>query len=106
VSARKDDAGKPPLSLIPRLGLWAVGRVMGKGKVKYGAHNWRGGMDWSRLLDAAQRHITAFADGEDFDDGEGGTNELHLANAICCLLFLIEYYYRKIGNDDRYKEAS
>ena len=104
MSARKDDAGKPPISLIPRSGLLAVARVMAKGKIKYGAQNWRsgGGMDWSRLLDAALRHVLAFADGEDYDTGEGGSEELHLANAICCLMFLIEYYEKGIGKDDRF----
>lgn len=105
MSARKDDTGKPPISLIPRSALLAEARVMAKGKVKYGAHNWRdGGMDWSRLIDAAMRHLLAFADGEDFDTGPEGSGELHLANARCCLAFLIEYYERDLGRDDRYKQ--
>lgn len=108
MSARKDDAGKPPMSLIPRSALLAEARVLARGRDKYGAHNWRsgGGMAWSRLIDAAMRHLTAFADGEDIDDGEGGSGELHLANARCCLAFLIEYYEKKLGTDDRYRQPT
>jgi hypothetical protein len=102
MSARKDDQGKPPLSLIPRTALWAEARVMAHGADKYGRDNWRGGMSWSRLIDAALRHITAFADGEDIDNGEGGTGESHLANARCCLAFLIEYMEYELGEDDRH----
>ena len=105
MSARKDDAGKPPLSLIPRSALLAEARVMAKGAVKYGAHNWRQGMSWSRLLDAAMRHLTAYADGQDIDDGEGGSGESHLANARCCLAFLIEYAEQGLGEDDRFKPS-
>ena len=105
MSARKDDSGKPPLSLIPRSALYAEARVMATGAVKYCAHNWRGGMKWSRLIDAAMRHLTAFADGQDIDDGEGGSNESHLANARCCLAFLIEYAEKGLGEDDRYMTA-
>jgi hypothetical protein len=103
MSARKDDAGKPPISLIPTSALLAEARVMAKGREKYGAHNWRSGMKWSRVLDAALRHILAYADGQDIDDGEGGSGESHLANARCCLAFLIEYAEKGLGEDDRYK---
>lgn len=104
--ARKFDNGKPQIGLLPASAITAAARVMGKGREKYGPHNWRSGMDWSRLIDAALRHIFAFADGQDVDDGEGGSNELHLANAICCLAFLIEYYERGLGTDDRFKGKS
>jgi hypothetical protein len=105
MSARKDDTGKPPISLIPRSALLAEARVMASGAKRYGPNNWREGegLAWSRLIDAALRHITAFADGEDYDDGEDGSKELHLANARCCLAFLIEYYEKNLGKDDRYK---
>lgn len=103
MGAVKNDKGKAPLSLIPRSALIAEARVMAAGREKYTAHNWRGGMEWSRLLDAALRHITAFNEGQDYDDGEGGTGELHLANARCCLAFLIEYHEQGLGTDDRFK---
>ena len=72
---------------------------MAHGLQKYGRDNWRKGMDFSRLMDAALRHIYAFADGED-KDGETGLS--HLAHARCCLAFLLEYEGKSLGKDDRY----
>lgn len=100
VEAKKFDTGKPPLSLISRAALEEEARVMAFGAQKYDAHNWRKGMDFSRLMDAALRHIYAFADGEDKDPETGLS---HLAHARCCLAFLIEYEGTKIGTDDRFK---
>lgn len=97
--AVKFDAGKPPLCLISRTALLEEAKVMQFGVEKYGTHNWRGGMDFSRLMDAALRHVYAFADGEDLDKESGLS---HLAHARCCLAFLLEYQGKKIGTDDRY----
>lgn len=97
--AIKFDTGKPPLSLIPRTALEEEAKVMAFGAGKYGRDNWRGGMDFSRLMDATLRHVYAFADGEDKDKETGLS---HLAHARCCLAFLLEYEGKKIGKDDRY----
>ena len=78
---------------------------MATGAAKYGRDNWRQGMDWTRLADAALRHLHAWVDGEDLDEGEGGSGESHLANARCCLAFLLEYQAKGLGRDDRYKET-
>lgn len=98
--AIKFDGGKPPIALISRLALEEEARVMAYGEKKYGTHNWRAGMDYSRLLDASLRHILAYADGEDKDPETGLS---HLAHARCCLAFLSEYEQRGVGNDNRYK---
>lgn len=103
MSAVKFDAGKAPLSLIPRSGLEGIARVMAFGAKKYGRNNWRNGMDWSRLIDAGLRHVEAFNDGEDRDPETG---ELHLYHALCCFLFLAEYYECGLGSDDRYSSAN
>lgn len=105
MTAIKHDAGKPKVSLIPSTAILAEARALTKGLEKYAAHNWRqaGGMEWTRLIDSAMRHILAFADGKDRDDGDGGTGELHITNARACLGFLIDYYERNYGIDDRYK---
>lgn len=95
----KYDQGKPPLGLIPRQALIAEALVMQFGAEKYGRFNWMGGMDWSRLTDAALRHVTAFVDGED-NDPETGLS--HLAHARCCLGFLVAYAELGIGTDDRH----
>lgn len=96
----KDDAGKPPLGLIPRSAQLREARILAYGEAKYGRHNWRKGMRWSRLGDAAMRHLLAWMDGEDIDPESG---EPHLAHLRCCTGFLIEYAEHGLGTDDRYK---
>ena len=98
-SGVKYDSGKPRLGLIPRSALEAEATVLGFGADKYGVYNWRKGMDWMRLVDAALRHIYAFADGETYDPESG---EHHLAHARCCLGFLIEYERSHPEGDNRY----
>lgn len=97
--AFKLDDNKPPLGLIPRSALTEEAAVMGHGAVKYGAHNWRKGMAWSKYIDAAQRHILAWNEGEDLD-AESGLH--HLAHARCNLAFLIEYMVSCPELDDRH----
>lgn len=101
--AVKADSKKPCMALLPSSALVAITQVLDFGALKYDAHNWRKGMDWSRLLSAMMRHITAFNDGEDVD-AESGLS--HLAHAGCCILFLLEYENKKLGTDDRYKPES
>src|SRR5882757_7170258 len=94
----KFDQGKAPLSMLPRVALEQEAKVMEFGAKKYGKFNYRKGMKWSRLIDAALRHVYAFADGED-EDPE--THLSHLAHARCCLGFLLEYADDNLGEDDR-----
>ena len=96
----KKDVGKPPYSLISRAALDEEAKVMAFGSTKYGTHQWRGGMNFSRLMDALLRHAYAFADGEDCDHETGLS---HLAHVRCCAAFLLEYQGQKIGTDDRFK---
>lgn len=100
-SGVKHDSGKPPLDLLPTKGLIEIAKVMGEGKKKYGAQNWRNGMAWSRLVGAILRHVTAFNDGEDKDPETGLS---HLAHAGCGILFLLEYISTHPTLDDRYKK--
>ena len=95
----KNDQEKPPLSLLPVQAVEAVGRGLAFGAKKYGKHNWRGGMDHTRLSSAALRHIFAYIDGENLDTE---TNEEHIAHAICGLLFLLESRIKGYGRDDRH----
>lgn len=83
----KHDDGKPPISLIPRRAIEEEARVFGFGADKYGKGNWRGGLLYSRLIDAALRHVLAFADGEN-NDPESGLP--HTAHARACLAMLMQ----------------
>lgn len=98
--AVKFDGGKPPLGMISREALEQEALVLAFGAEKYGRDNWRKGMDFSRLADAALRHVYAFLDGEDADKETGLS---HLAHARCCLAFLLEYQGKRVGTDDRFK---
>lgn len=69
-------------------------------KTTEGAHNWRKGFEWSRLIGAAMRHLTAILDGEDTDPESGLPHVDHLA---CCVMFLSEHQKKNLGIDDRYK---
>ena len=96
--ATKHDKDKPKLSLVSRESLSGEARAMEYGMGKYGRNNYKSGMDWTRMLDASLRHITAFAGGETFDD-ESKLN--HLYHAKACLGMLIYYYENNLGEDDR-----
>lgn len=98
--ALKFDKNKPPLSMIPYAALKAEAQVLAFGASKYQRNNWKKEpvLDHSRLLDAALRHIAAYASGEDLDQ-ESGLN--HLAHARCCLGFLLHYIEQGLGKDDR-----
>jgi len=101
-TAVKHDGGtdKPSMGLIPQASLMEVAKVLDFGAQKYARHNWLLGMDHSRLSDAALRHIAQYLDGQETDD-ESGLD--HLAHGACCLLMLLQYRLKELGNDDRYK---
>lgn len=98
-TGQKFDQGKPALSLIDRGAMEELAAVLTFGAKKYTAHNWRKGIEYSRLSDAALRHIFAFIDGEDLDVESGLP---HLGHAMCCLMFLTWMSKNRIDLDDRH----
>lgn len=96
--ARFND-GKLRMSLVPASFARYCAAGLTYGAVKYEPHNWRKGFDWSQVLDSLHRHIGAFSEGEDVDDESGLP---HLALAACNLAFLIEFFDKGKGNDDRF----
>jgi hypothetical protein len=103
MSAVKFDQDKPLMSLLPFDALRAVAQILTFGAKKYGHHNWKGGMDWSRVQSAMLRHYEQFSEGEDVDKESG---LLHTAHLACNALFLLAYQLKGKGNDDRYKEIA
>lgn len=85
MSGVKHDSGKAPISLIPSEYIIGTAQVFGFGAAKYGAHNFRGGIAHSRLIDAALRHLTAINAGELIDKESGMA---HLFHASCSLAML------------------
>lgn len=98
-TALKFDSDKAMISLIDPVWLEDVSRVLMFGAEKYSKHNWKGGFKYSRLLDAAYRHIGAFNNGEE-NDPESGLS--HLDHAACCLMFLSWMVKNRPDLDDRY----
>ena len=98
----KHDTSKPDFSLLSPLALSYLTAVLDFGARKYAAHNWRKGIDQTRLIAAAMRHINAFNAGEDLDLETGLP---HMAHAMCCCMFSIEQMYAGEGKnpDSRYK---
>lgn len=110
----KHDDKKVDMTLFSWIWLVGVGRVLTKGKFKYAAHNWRGGLLICRLLAAVIRHILLFMAGQDTDsdpdcedckrgDCKKHTNEHHLYCASCGLMFACELLVTRPDLDDRYK---
>ena len=98
--ATKHDADKAPMELLSHEALLEIAKVFGFGAKKYGRFNYREGMEWSRVVGAAYRHLGAFNSGEDLDPESGLT---HLAHLGCCVMMLLDYYREHKSKDDRYK---
>ena len=85
----KYDGSKLRYSLLPLDSLQEVVKVLEFGAKKYAPDNWKHVDNAeARYWDAAMRHIVAYKL-EDKADSETGLS--HLAHAICCLLFLINF---------------
>lgn len=97
----KFDHGKRRVDLVPTEAINALAEVLTAGAVKYGEHNWRKGMDWSRVYSAAQRHMLAFWGGDDIDDESGMP---HLWHALTNMAFLVSYQALSVGLDDRWNQ--
>ena len=98
-AAVKFDQQKPPIDLIEPSFLTGIANVLAHGADKYAAHNWRGGIETSRLYAATQRHLNAFWSGEDIDPESGLP---HLYHAACSLMFLCWTTEVRSDLDDRW----
>lgn len=100
-SGTKHDQGKAPLDLIPYAGEEAIAQVLAFGAKKYAPGNWAKGIEYSRLISAAKRHIGAYASGEDVDPESGLS---HIAHAGCCIMFLLHMQKHRPDLDDRWSK--
>lgn len=96
----KYDADKPPMALLDPPFLEGVASVLGFGANKYAAHNWRNGIQYSRLISAAYRHLGAINRGENVDPESGLPHAYHLG---CCTMFLASMMQTRPDLDDRWK---
>lgn len=95
----KFDANKPSLDLIPLEALIGLGNVLTFGAKKYKRANWASGIEYSRLISAALRHLMAFNAGEDIDPESGLS---HVDHALCNLAFLSWMRIHRADMDDRW----
>lgn len=79
-----------------------------KPKDQTGDRNWEKGMKWGRVFGALQRHLWAWWQGKGpttksflFGELDSETGMSHLWHAGACVVFLISYEERKVGEDDR-----
>lgn len=100
MSGVKNDKDKPRVDLLDPLALEGIAAVLAFGAKKYAAHNWRGGISYSRLLGAAIRHTFAILRGEDTDPESGLPHVDHLG---CSWMFLSNMMKTRPDLDDRYK---
>lgn len=103
VGGLKHDQDKPRTDLLDYTFIEGISRVLGFGAIKYAAHNWRKGIQVSRLLGACLRHVFAFMGGED-NDPESGL--CHLYHAGCCLMFASWIMKNRPELDDRWKSPA
>jgi len=82
--------GKGRYDLITPFALRRLALIMEKGAKKYDDRNWEKGMEFSSLIDSAERHIEQFKMGLEDED--------HLAQA-CFNLFAI-IHFQELRRDD------
>jgi hypothetical protein len=100
MEGKKFDQGKPRVSLLSSDAILEVAKVATMGAQKYDDHNWRKGMKWSRLMDAAERHLLSYNKGDRIDNESSLS---HLAHVAWNILALIEYEKNNVGEDDLFK---
>lgn len=89
----KHDGGKLRYSLLPKGTITEVLKVLEFGAKKYAPDNWmKVDNAQTRYYDAVLRHITAWYEGEKFDQETGVS---HIAHALCCLHFLMWFELEK-----------
>lgn len=99
--AKKNDQQKPDLSLLPRPFLDEVARAFMVGQTKYGRYNYKNGMEVTRLIAAALRHITAYNEGEENDPEDG---QHHLGAAGACIAMILSQKQHGTLQDNRYQK--
>ncbi len=82
-ATRDSREGKGRFDLISPHFLKRIAKVLEKGAINHGDHNWKGGIKYSRLIDSSLRHITQY--------NSGMRDEDHIVQAVCNLMFLIHF---------------
>lgn len=95
------DNGKAPLANLPWAAVEGMSRVQAYGHGKYkDFNNYRKGMEVTRNLSCALRHIKEYLEGHDVD-AESGCHPLE--HALCRVSFVLQNIAEGKAIDDRYK---
>jgi Domain of unknown function (DUF5664) len=97
--ASKNDQAKPDISLLPKVFLESVAKAFMVGEKKYGRYNYCKGHEASQLIAAAQRHLTAWFEGEENDPVDG---QPHLGSVGACIAMLLRQQELGTLKDNRY----
>jgi hypothetical protein len=97
----KHDGEKPPLAYIPKAALWAEGMAFKHGALKYDKFNYKNGLEVTRTISAALRHIMQFLDGENLDEESGAP---HLGCARANLAMALDTLANHPELDDRFRK--
>ncbi len=91
------------MSCLDPLALKEIGRVAGYGAAKHGRLNFTKGYPWSWSLDALERHLLDWKNGEELDqDPQALAHELYnMAQVAWHACALLSFSLRKVGTDDR-----
>jgi hypothetical protein len=91
--------GKPTMSAVPQVALFALGAAMQDGADKYGKFNWRDtDVDTDAFINALYRHLGEYAEGNDYAE-----QFHHLAHLMAGCAILLDAAYMGVLNDKRYK---
>jgi hypothetical protein len=92
-------AKKPTLEYVPRIALYALGAAMADGAYKYGKFNWREtDVNVDIFIEAMQRHLAAYAEGEDYATDSGIH---HLAHVMAGAAIVLDGIYMGVLTDTR-----
>lgn len=92
-------ATKVPLHLVPPSAKHFLALALKDGAGKYGPYNWRDAkISASVYKAAAERHLDAFWDGEDY---ASDSKVHHLAHAMACMALMLDAMTVGMLNDDR-----
>ncbi len=99
--AKTYDDGKEPLAVLPWAAIDELALVQAYGHKKYGDfYNYRKGMEVSRNLSCAIRHIRDYMEGAD-EDHESGCHPL--GHALTRIAFVLQNIADGVEIDDRYR---
>jgi hypothetical protein len=98
------DSGKAPLAWLPWAAIRGMSKVQQYGHAKYkDFNNYRKGMEVSRNLSCALRHIAEYLEGHN-EDAESKCHPLE--HAMCRIAFVLQNIHDGTAIDDRYRPAS